>query len=233
MVAVAGKVVVVTGGRRGLGAALVDEFVARGAKKVYSTGRTPFSDPRAQVSTHDLGVRSVESVNALTVLATDAEIVVNNAGILLPGTLLIGSFDQVGETFDINVFGPLRVARAFAPILAGNGGGAIVNIHSVLSWLAGAGSYGASKAAIWSVTNSLRTELKSQNTQVLGVHAAFIDTDMAADIKLPKLSPAQVATRIVDALEADAIEVLTDDTTVSVKAALSGPVENLSFSLPE
>lgn len=233
MVAVAGKVVVVTGGRRGLGAALVDEFVARGAKKVYSTGRTAFSDPRAQVSTHELEVRSAESVNALAALATDAEIVVNNAGILLPGTLLTGSFDQVSETFDINVFGPLRVARAFAPILAGNGGGALVDIHSVLSWLAGSGAYGASKAAIWSVTNSLRAELKSQGTQVLGVHAAFIDTDMAADIKLPKLTPAQVATRIVDALEAGAIEVLTDDTTVNVKAALSGPVENLSFSLPE
>jgi len=125
----------------------------------------------------------------------------------------------------------LRVVRAFAPILAGNGGGAIVNVHSVLSWVGGSGAYGASKAAIWSITNSLRTELAPQNTQVVGVHVGFIDTEMVADIALPKTAPDDVAARIVDALEAGAVEVLADDITAEVKAALSGPVEALTFAL--
>ena len=231
MVAVADKVVVVTGGRRGLGSALVDEVLERGARKVYSTARQAYSDDRPGVLTHELEVRSDSSIAALAEVATDADIVINNAGILLPDSLLTGSMDDVIATFDVNVFGPLRVTRAFAPILARNGGGAIVNIHSVLSWLGGSGAYGASKAAMWSTTNSLRAELKSQNTQVLGVHAGFIDTGMVAAIELPKMAPTEVARRIIDALEDGAVEVLTDDATAQVKAALSGPVENLTFAL--
>ncbi|BCO37456.1 short-chain dehydrogenase [Mycobacterium heckeshornense] len=231
MVAVADKVVVVTGGRRGLGSALVDEVRQRGARKVYSTAREAYSDTRPGVVTRELEVRSQDSVAALADEAGDAEIVINNAGILLPDSLLTGRMEDVDATFDVNVFGPLRVVRAFAPILARNGGGAIVNVHSVLSWLGGSGAYGASKAAAWSLTNSLRAELKQQNTQVLGVHAGFIDTAMVADINLPKTPPHVVAERIIDALEDGAVEVLADDVTVAAKAALSGPVENLTFAL--
>ncbi|MGB3520010.1 MAG: SDR family oxidoreductase [Mycobacterium sp.] len=232
MVAIEGKVVVVTGGRRGLGAALVDEVLARGAAKVYSTARTAFTDERPRVVAHTLEVTSPESVAALAQAAGDADIVFNNAGILLPAALLTGDFADITTTFDINVFGPLRVARAFAPILAANGGGALVNMHSVLSWLAGSGAYGASKAAAWSVTNSLRTELAAQHTQVVGVHAGFIDTDMVSAISAAKVTPVEVARRIVDGLESGALEVLADDVSVGVKAALSGPVEKLSFALP-
>lgn len=230
MVAVAGRVAVVTGGRRGLGAALVDEVLARGARKVYATARSAYTDDRPEVVTADLEVRSAASVAALAEVASDAEIVFNNAGTLQPGPLLDDAFERVTATFDVNVFGPLRVARAFAPILAANGGGALVNMHSVLSWLAGGGAYGASKAAAWSVTNSLRLELARQGTQVVGVHAGFIDTDMVSAIEVPKTKPADVAARIVDGLEDGAIEVLADDATVTVKAALSGPVERLVFS---
>lgn len=229
MVAVAGRVAVVTGGRRGLGAALVDEVLARGARKVYSTARSAYVDERPEVVTAELEVRSTASVAALAELAADAEIVFNNAGILLPDPLLKGDFGRFTATFDVNVFGPLRVARAFAPVLAANGGGALVNMHSVLSWLGGGGAYGASKAAAWSVTNSLRLELARQNTLVVGVHAGFIDTEMVSAVDLPKAEPAEIAARIVDGLEADATEVLTDDATVAVKAALSGPVERLVF----
>lgn len=198
MVAVAGKVVVVTGGRRGLGAALVDELLARGVRKIYSTGRSSFTDERPEVVPVELEVRSEASVSAFAELASDAEIIFNNAGILLPGSLLTGGFDDIEATFDINVFGPLRVARAFAPILAANGGGAVVNMHSVLSWVAGSAAYGASKAAIWSVTNSLRGELAGQGTQVVGVHAGLIETDMVADIPGPKTTAVDIATRIID-----------------------------------
>ncbi|CAM5662095.1 SDR family oxidoreductase [Streptomyces tanashiensis] len=230
MVTVAGKAVVVTGGRRGLGAALVDEVLARGARKVYSTARSEYADDRPNVVTVALEVRSAESVAALAELATDAEIVFNNAGVLLPSPLLTGDLEQVTETFDVNVLGPLRVARAFAPVLAANGGGALVNMHSVLSWLAGSGAYGASKAAAWSVTNSLRLELAPQHTHVVGVHAGFIDTDMVSALDRSKAKPADVAARIVDGLEAGDAEVLADDVSVTVKSALSGPVEHLAFS---
>ncbi|WP_067708561.1 SDR family oxidoreductase [Nocardia yamanashiensis] len=230
MVAVADKVAVVTGGRRGLGAALVDELLARGARKVYSTARSAYADERPQVVTAELEVRSDESVAALAALAPDAELVFNNAGVLLPGGLVTGSFENITDTFDVNVFGLLRVARAFAPALAANGGGALVNMHSVLSWLAGAGAYGASKSAAWSVTNSLRLELAAQHTQVVGVHAGFIDTDMVSALDRPKATPAEIAARILDGLEAGDTEVLADDVTVTVKAALSGPVERLTFA---
>ncbi|GGV08899.1 putative short chain dehydrogenase/reductase [Streptomyces litmocidini] len=229
MVAVAGRVVVVTGGRRGLGAALVDEVLVRGAAKVYSTARSAYADERPRVVTVPLEVRSEESVAALAEIAADAEIVFNNAGVLHPAPLLTGDVEQMTETFDVNVFGPLRVARAFAPVLAANGGGALVNMHSVLSWLAGAGAYGASKAAAWSLTNSLRLELAPQHTHVVGVHAGFIDTDMVSALERSKAKPADVAARIVDGLEAGDAEVLADDVSATVKAALSGPVEHLAF----
>ncbi|WP_409427819.1 SDR family oxidoreductase [Mycobacterium sp. SMC-11] len=231
MVAVQGKVAVVTGGRRGLGAALVDELLARGARKVYSTARTAFTDERPQVVPLALEVGSPESVAALAEAAGDAELVFNNAGVLLPDALLTGSFERISETFDVNVFGPLRLARAFAPILAANGGGALVNMHSVLSWMAGYGAYGASKAAAWSVTNSLRIELAAQHTQVVGIHAGLIDTDMVSALDAPKVTPGEVARRILDGVESGAVEVLADDISGSVKAALSGPVENLSGDL--
>lgn len=230
MVAVMGRVAVVTGGRRGLGAALVDELLAHGARKVYSTARTTYADHRPEVVTAELEVRSAESVAALAELAPDAEIVFNNAGVLLPAALLTGDLEKATETFEVNVFGPLRLARAFAPILAANGGGALVNMHSVLSWLAGSGAYGASKAAAWSITNTLRVELEGQHTQVVGVHAGFIDTDMVSAINLPKSTPADVAARIIDGLEAGEAEVLADDVSASVKEALSGPVEQLTLA---
>lgn len=229
MVAVKDAVVVVTGGRRGLGAALVDEVLARGARKVYATGRAPFTDPRPEVVPVELEVRSAESAAALARLASDAEIVFNNAGIMTPTPLVTGDLREIEAMFDVNAFGLLRVARAFAPVLAANDGGALVDMHSVLSWLAGAGGYGASKAAAWSITNSLRTELAAQNTRVVGVHAGFIDTDMVSAIPLPKATPAEIAAAILDGLEAGDVEILADDITTATKAALSGPVEALAF----
>jgi NAD(P)-dependent dehydrogenase (short-subunit alcohol dehydrogenase family) len=232
MVAVRNAVVLVTGGQRGLGAALVDEVLSRGAKKVYVTAREPKPDSRESVVTQALEVRSSQAISEIAQVATDVDIVINNAGTLVPEPLLTGDFDGVAEMFDVNVYGPLRIAKAFAPILAANSGGAIVNMHSALSWLSGGGAYGASKAAMWSLSNSLRDELASQNTQVLGVHAAFLDTDMTAGLPVPKTAPEVAAARIIDALEAGAAEVLIDDASVAAKAALSGPVENLTVNLP-
>lgn len=231
MVAVSGKTVLVTGGRRGIGSALVDEVLSRGAAKVYSTAREQYSDSRAGVVSVPLEVRDERSVAALAAIAADVDIVVNNAGILLPGSLLTGDFDDITTTFDINTLGPLRVIRTLAPILAANGGGALVNVHSALSWVGGSGAYGASKAAIWSLSNSLRLELRAQGTQVLGVHVGFVDTEMVSDVSLPKTAPGDVAATVIDALEAGAHEVLVDEVSAAVKAQLSGPVEDLVFDL--
>jgi NAD(P)-dependent dehydrogenase (short-subunit alcohol dehydrogenase family) len=139
---------------------------------------------------------------------------------------------DVVATFETNVFGPLRVARSFAPILAANGGGALVDMHSALSWAAGGGAYGASKAAFWSLTNSLRLELAGQKTQVVGVHLGFADTDMVAGFPGDKLSPAQVAESVLAAVEEGRTEVLVDSVSEQFKAALAGPVEGLTLTLP-
>ncbi|WP_162233234.1 MULTISPECIES: SDR family NAD(P)-dependent oxidoreductase [Protofrankia] len=199
------------GGRRGLGAALVDELLTRGARKVYATGQEPSEDPRPHIETRALQVRSAEPVRRLVTDAPDAKIIINNAGVLYPAPLLTADIERSAATFDINVLEPLRTCQAFAPVLARTGDGAIVNISSLLAWLAGSGVYGASQATLWPLTNSLRTELAPQHIQVLGVHAGFIDTDMVTQFNLPKTTPQAAATTILDGLDAGDAEVLVDE----------------------
>ncbi|MET8423177.1 SDR family oxidoreductase [Nocardia sp. NPDC004860] len=227
MTTIEGANVLVTGGQRGLGRAFAREFLDRGAAKVYVSARKPESSDDPRIVPVELEVTDPDSISAVAERAGDVSIVVNNAGVLRPAPLLQTEMADVVETFETNVFGPLRIARAFAPILAANGGGALVDIHSVLSWSSGAAAYGASKAALWSITNSLRIELAGQGTQVVGVHLGFADTDMVKAIAAPKISPAEVAAAVADGLEQGAAEVLVDDFTRQVKAALSGPVESL------
>jgi NAD(P)-dependent dehydrogenase (short-subunit alcohol dehydrogenase family) len=229
MTSVEGAVALVTGGRRGLGRAYVDALVRHGAVKVYATARKPTSSADPLIVAETLDVTDAESVRSLAERTGDVDIVVNNAGVLIAGPLLKSTLEDVRATFDTNVFGALRVAQAYAPILARNGGGALVNMHSVFSWASGAGAYGASKAALWSLTNSLRLELAAQNTHVLGVHAGFIDTEMVAAIKTPKISPDLVAEKVLEALTAGQDEVLVDRITEQAKAALSGPADRLAL----
>jgi NAD(P)-dependent dehydrogenase (short-subunit alcohol dehydrogenase family) len=231
MAEIEGSVAVVTGGQRGLGSAFVRGLLDRGASKVYATARSPQPSQDPRVVAVALDVTDPESVSALAGRAQDASIVLNNAGVWHPGTLLSGSFTNVRDTFETNVFGPLAVARAFAPVLAANGGGALVNIHSVLSWAAGAGAYGASKAALWSLTNSLRMELASQHTQVVGVHLGFADTDMTVDWQVDKLDPADVADSVLDGIQHGDSEVLADRISHQFKSALAGPARGLEVSL--
>lgn len=220
---ISGSTAVVTGGRRGLGRAIVDELLARGAARVYATSRLPEqpSDPR--VVSVGVDVTDDGSVSALAAMASDASIVVNNAGLLAGESLLRSDLADIRNVFETNYFGTLRVTRAFAPILAGNGGGVLVDIASVLSWLPGFGAYGDSKAALWAATNSLRLELHEQGTAVVGVYLGYTDTAMIADFDVPKNDPADIARQIADAIESGAIEVLADDLTRSAKAALSDP----------
>ena len=227
MVNIKGSTVVVTGGQRGLGKAVVDELLHRGAAKVYATARAPKPSEDPRVVSVELDVTRPDSVAELAVRASDAEIVINNAGVLGASKLLSSDIEEVRAVFETNYFGALRVAKAFAPILADNGGGALVDISSVLSWVGGFGGYGDSKAAIWSLTNSLRIELEKQGTLVTGVHLGYTDTDMTTGFDVPKNNPRDVARQILDGIERDDAEVLADEMTRQIKAALSGPVEAL------
>ena len=230
MVNIKGSTVVVTGGQRGLGKAIVEAFLQRGAAKVYATARAPKPSDDPRVVSLALDVTDQKSVDAFAAEAADADIVVNNAGTLGASQLLSADIDEIREVFDTNYFGALRVAKAFAPVLAENGGGALVDILSVLSWVAGFGGYGDSKAALWLATNSLRIELEKQGTLVTGVHLGYTDTDMTSDFDVPKNDPRDVAREIVDGVERGDVEVLADDMTRHIKAALSGPVESLRVS---
>jgi NAD(P)-dependent dehydrogenase (short-subunit alcohol dehydrogenase family) len=231
MTEIAGAVALVTGGQRGLGRAFARGLIERGAAKVYVTAREPKPSDTAEIEAVPLDVTDDDSVTALARHASDVSIVFNNAGVLHPSSLLSGAMSDVTDTFETNVFGALRIARAFAPILAANGGGALIDIHSLLSWGSGAGAYGASKAALWSITNSLRTELAKQNTHVVGVHLGFADTDLVAAFPGEKLSPAEVADIVLDGLQRNETEILVDDITRAIKAALSGPVEGLAIPI--
>lgn len=217
---IAGATAVVTGGQRGLGKAIVDELLAHGVAKVYSTSRRPETSTDPRVSVVQADVTDPDSVARLAALATEATIVVNNAGLLGAESLLHSDIDEVRSVFDTNVFGPLRVAQAFVPELVRHGHGTVVNIASVLSWLPGSGAYGSSKAALWSATNSLRLELQPKGINVVGVYLAYTDTSMIAHLDVPKNDPAEVARQIVDGIESGAIEVLADDVTRSARAGV-------------
>jgi NAD(P)-dependent dehydrogenase (short-subunit alcohol dehydrogenase family) len=231
MTAIQGATVLVTGGQRGLGKALVAEFLARGAAKVYVTARVPAPAEDARIVPLALEVSDPDSVAALAKAAPDVSIVVNNAGTVKRGSIVTMELEDVREIFEVNLFGVLRVTQAFAPILASNGGGAFVNVASVLSWAAGSGAYGASKAALWSVSNSLRGDLAGQGTQVIGVHLGYTDTDMTSALDVVKNTPEEVASQVADALDNGHSEVLADEVSRLFKAALAGPVEGLSFRI--
>jgi NAD(P)-dependent dehydrogenase (short-subunit alcohol dehydrogenase family) len=218
-------VVLVTGANRGIGLAFVRELLARGARKVYAAARDPSTiAPQPGVQALRLDVNNPADVAAAAELASDATLVINNAGIAQPGGFMAADSEEVmRRIFETNVFGVLRVSKAFAPVLQANGGGALLNVLSVASWVNGGelAAYSASKSAAWSLTNALRHELAAQKTQVLGLHMAYVDTDLTRGFDVPKTSPVQIVQRALDGLEAGADEVLADELTQHVKLAMT------------
>ena len=156
-----------------------------------------------------------------------ATVLVNNAGRAISADFLNDPVDDVRGDFETNFYGPLLTARAFVPIIERNGGGHLLNVHSVLSWIALSGSYSASKAALWSQTNALRLALKPRGITVTGLHVGYIDTDMAAHVDGPKSRPQDVARQALDGIEADAYEVLADDLSRRVKGGLAADLTAL------
>lgn len=217
-----GSVALVTGANRGLGAAFVQELLDRGAAKVYAAARTPqpSSDPRVVPVTLD--VTDQDQVAALSAVAPDVTLLVNNAGGHSGASIADGDLAGIQSDLDINFFGPIVVTRALAPTLAANGGGAVLTVHSALSWVSAGDGYSASKSAVWSATNAFRDALAPAGTTVTGLHVGYIDTDMAAHVDAPKADPRAVAAAGLDGVEAGAPEVLADDTSRMVKAALQG-----------
>jgi len=217
-----GAAALVTGANRGLGAAIARELLDAGAK-VYGGARNPRNITDDRLVPVRLDVTNEDDIADAARTCADVSIVVNNAGILRKSASLAdGGIEAARAEMETNYFGSMRVARAFAPILRDNGGGALVNVLSVLSFISmpqGA-TYSASKSAAWSLTNALRIEMRRYGTLVVAVHAGFIDTDMAAEVNGEKVSPESVATQIVNAVASDTEEVLADATSEMVKAAL-------------
>ncbi|MBK3581898.1 SDR family oxidoreductase [Streptomyces sp. MBT65] len=221
MANIEGSVVLVTGGSRGIGRALVEALYERGAKKVYATARDPKTVTHPDAVPLALEVSDPASVAAAAEQAQDVTILINNAGAAVNANFLDSPVEDIRREFETNFYGPLLVTRAFVPIIERNGGGHILNFHSVLSWVGLAGSYSASKAAFWSQTNSLRLDLKPRGIEVTGLHVGYVDTDMAAHVDGPKSTPESVAAQALDGIESGAFEVLADDLTRQVKAGLS------------
>lgn len=215
--------VLVTGANRGLGLVFTRELLARGARKVYGGARDPATITQPGVQPLRLDVTNAHDVAAAAELASDVTLVINNAGIAQTGGFLAPDSEEVARRiFETNFYGMLGMSKAFAPILKANGGGALLNVLSVVSWVSGAmASYSASKAAAWSLTNALRLELASQKTQVMALHMGFVDTDLARDFNAPKSSAEDIVKRALDGLEAGLDEVLADERSQQVKQGLT------------
>ncbi|MBU2670865.1 SDR family oxidoreductase [Actinoplanes bogorensis] len=217
MTTIKDSVVLVTGGSRGIGKALVEELFQRGAAKVYATARDPRTVTHPDAIPLRLEVTDEDSIAAAAAVASDVTILINNAGAAAGASYLESPLADVRRDLETNFYGPLLVTRAFVPVIKH-----LLNVHSALSWLADGGPYSASKAALWSQTNSLRLQLRERGIKVTGLHVAYVDTDMTARITAPKVNAVDVAAAALDGIESDAYEVLADDVSRQVKAGLAG-----------
>jgi NAD(P)-dependent dehydrogenase (short-subunit alcohol dehydrogenase family) len=221
---VSGKIALVTGANRGIGAAIVDAFVDAGAARVYAAMRTPTDAPAQSgaVVPIALDITDATAVAETARTCDEVQILVNNAGIGLFQPLIAAYDPEAAEReMRVNYLGPLAMCRAFAPVLAAIGGGAIVNMLSILARVPVpiAGSYSASKAAALSLTQAVRGELARQGTLVIGVMPGFVDTDMVRGLDAEKLHPSAVAASILQALR-DETEDVYPGSAADVAAAL-------------
>lgn len=223
-----GSVVLVTGANRGLGAEYVRQLLDRGASKVYAGARQIESVTNSGAIPISLDVTSAKDISTAIEMCSDVTMLINNAGIALKSSILAeNSLENAKAEFETNVWGPFNLSKGFAPVLAKNGGGAIVNVLSAASWFSmkEVATYAMSKSAAWSLTNGLRLDLAQYNTLVVAVHAGFIDTEMAASVKMDKTSPFQVVDRTLNGVEAGMLEVLADDSSVFIKNNLPNHIQ--------
>lgn len=219
------RTVLVTGANGGLGEQFVLQALERGASKVYATARTPKRWEDRRVQPLSLDITDSDAVARAVAAAPDVDLLVNNAGIAPRGDSISGPEDELRRIFETNFFGTLRVANAFTPVLAANGGGTLLNILSAASWISVPTGYAASKAAMWSATNALRVELRGHGTRVIGLLVGMIDTPMSARWDVPKVSAASVVAQAYDGVADGSIEVLADEPTRDLKSRLSMKAE--------
>ncbi|HEY4455342.1 MAG TPA: SDR family oxidoreductase [Pseudonocardiaceae bacterium] len=212
----------VTGANRGFGRQLATELLARGAK-VYAAARKPDSVDLPGAIPIALDITDPATVRAAVEATGDVNLLINNAGLTTSSPLLTGDVANIRLEMDTHFFGTLDVIRAFAPQIEARGGGSILNVLSVLSWFSSnaSGAYSAAKGAEWQLTNALRLELAPHQIRVAGLHVGYMDTDMTTTITAPKSNPADIAKLAVDAIAADAYEIIADDTSRAVQAGLS------------
>jgi NAD(P)-dependent dehydrogenase (short-subunit alcohol dehydrogenase family) len=214
-----GAVALVTGANRGLGTRLVNGLLDRGAVKVYAAARNPGAVTRhdSRVVPIPLDLDDHSSVEAAAKTATDVTLLVNNAGVLAFGTVLGADPVDIERDMNTNYFGTLRVIRAFTPIVEANGGGAIVNVLTLIALapVGGMAGYSASKAAAHSMTQSLRAELRDRHIEVIGAYPGGIDTDMLAGIDAVKAAPEEVAVGILDGVASGATTIFPDSNSAS------------------
>ncbi len=223
-----GSVALVTGSSRGLGRALTSSLIERGARRVYA-GTRHLDDGMVQDSVPiRLDVTSKCEIEESVQTCSDVNLIFNNAVEARFSSLLSSeAVPDARAQMETNYFGPLAICQSFAPVLARNGGGAIVNICSIVSFFNAPtmASFCPTKAALWSMTNGLRMELRSQGTLVVAVHSGFIDTDLSAGLEVPKHKPKYMASLILDAVEAEQEQLLADERTKAMKAALPRDLE--------
>ena len=226
MTTLAHQTVLVTGANRGMGRAYVTQLLDRGVAKVYAAARDPrtvdVDDPR--VVPLALDVTDPASVAAAAAAAPDVTIVINNAGLAASTSVLDADTTTLRRELETNLIGPLAVTSAFVDGVAA-AGGAIVNVASALSWAALGRTYGVTKAALWSATDSMRFELAPRGVQVVGVYVGYVDTEMVSAVDAPKSDPADVVRQVLDGVEAGALEVLADETSRGVRSRLHLPIE--------
>jgi NAD(P)-dependent dehydrogenase (short-subunit alcohol dehydrogenase family) len=204
---------VVTGANRGLGRQIVDQLLERGLPKVYALARDPDAvrrDPRVVPVRFDL--LDGDTIAAAAARASDATLLINNASTAAFSTPLEADAAAVRREMAVNYDGTYATIRAFVPVLEANGGGAVVNVLSLLS-LASAppmAGYSASKAAAHSLTQALRPALAARGISVHGVYPAGIDTEMVAGIETAKTPPEQVAALLLDGLAAGQEDIFPD-----------------------
>jgi len=225
---VAGSTAIVTGGNRGIGEAFVRCLLEAGAIKVYVGARKTADAAHLveelgdQVVAVELDVTNPDQVQAAAERCGDTSIVINNAGVFLNQTL-IGAPDMNAARMEmeVNYFGVLSMCRSFAPVLAKNGGGAIVNVLSAGGIVAvpNMGGYSPSKFACRALGTNIRAELADQQTQVSSLIVGSVDTRMASHVQGQKESPATIARSGIKAIEKNIPEMDTDPFAVSVRAA--------------
>jgi NAD(P)-dependent dehydrogenase (short-subunit alcohol dehydrogenase family) len=217
----------VTGANRGIGRAFVQALLDADVQKVYATARQHSRlealtalDP-TRVIPLQVDVTDHNLVSQLTEQAPDVNLLINNAGVLSFGNILETPIEAIHQQFDVNFYGTLNMARAFVPVLERNGGGAIVNLLTLvaLASMPGLAAYNASKAAAWSMTQSLRASVADRNIAVYGVFPGAVDTDMLAGVEMAKTSPADIVTAVLQGIETDQEDIFPDPMSTQLYTA--------------